>query len=139
MSFLKIKRISCLDVFHVCDQLHLLHLLLCAQIANEDFHEWDPGRFIKGAKAGMLVPYSMKGTISQMSDAAKAYRQEFTAWKARWRKLETVSSKPYRSSLAPVRNQPVGKHDDERPAELAADQEEVEAFRIRQPEPEMAT
>jgi hypothetical protein len=71
-----------------------------AKVVNKEFHEWDPGRFIRGAKPGMLVPQALKGEKDTFSGAARAYVDDFLAWKTRWGKIEKVPNTPFRSSLA---------------------------------------
>lgn len=56
------------------------------EVVNHDFHRYDPGRFIDGVKPGVLVPYSLEGSLEQVQQAAIGYDQDFRAWKAAWQK-----------------------------------------------------
>lgn len=51
---------------------------------NLEFHDFDPGRFVTGVKAGVLVPYSLSGTEEEVEEAARRYDREFLDWQDRW-------------------------------------------------------
>jgi hypothetical protein len=48
-------------------------------VANPEFHEWDPARFIVGAKAGVLMPYgepNRKAALAYLEAQKRPKREE---------------------------------------------------------------